>query len=302
MMNEFFFLQDSNSFHPFFYQDNEDINNIPSFDLSLSHNDSNKYILKQTELLQDQIRKDFFHNSQISEHNSIIELNPKDEKNNNKEINNTSDKETRAKTNQKESEIVKVISKDNDKIKQNYMFDVKIGSKGEVRLDYVIKDIKVYISKYMKDYGNELIKKCKFENRLKKAKLFAPSYKYFTGNSNFRDNTKFLNFTVEEIFTFPDKKVEKNDNRLQSQNKDIIKDIKDHIEEKYTDNIPEACQKMLEFFKMSFEDIIILFYESEYFTQYCNSGKAKRNEYFFKAKGYSLLEKNAFIKLIKSYK
>lgn len=296
MMNEFYFLQDSNGYEPFFYQDNDDINNIPSFDLTLSHNDSNKYI----DILQEQIKKEPFH--KISEHNSFVELNPKDEKNNIKEIYNTSDKETNEKTNPKESEIVKVILKENDKTKQNNIFDVKKSSKGEVRLDYVIKDIKVYISKFMKDYGNELIKKCKFENRLKKAKLFSPSYKYFTGNSNFRDNTKFLNFSVEEIFTFPDKKVEKNDNRLQSQNKDIIKDIKDHIEEKYADDIPDACQKMLDFFKMSFEDVIILFYESQYFTKYCNSGKAKRNEYFFKAKGYSLLEKNAFIKLIKSYK
>ena len=106
------------------------------------------------------------------------------------------------------------------------------------RIDYSIKNIKVHISKFMKEYGNELIKKCGFQNKLKKLKLFAPSYKYFTGNSNEKDNKIFLNFTIKKIFTYPEGKTEKNDNRLQRQNKDIIKEFKEYIDEAFLLEVP----------------------------------------------------------------
>ena len=70
----------------------------------------------------------------------------------------------------------------------------------EPRVDYAIKQFKVYSCKFLKEYGNQLIKECNFKNNLKKLKLFAPSYKYFTGNSNEKENKMFLDFTVEEIF------------------------------------------------------------------------------------------------------
>ena len=294
---------------PFFTENHNDNDNEPShnpfLDLSLSMNGSSQFNSKIT------IRENYLFPHNIIEEpepnffnkvNDNIEPFQKDEKIKIIENDNNSDKDTNGKTDEKENEIQKVKNTINDKekIKQNNLFQVK-ENKTEKRIDYVIKDIKVYMCKFFKEYGNELIHNCNFQNRLNKAKLFAPSYKYFTGNSNFKDNKKFLHFSMEEIFTFPDKKMAKDDNRLQRQNKDTIKDIKDHIEEKYSDDIPEICQKMLDFFKMSFEDAIMLFYESEYYKKYCSSEKASRDEYFSKVKGYSILEKNAFLKLIKDY-
>ena len=75
---------------------------------------------------------------------------------------------------------------------------------------------------------------------------------------------------------------------------------KDYIEEKYPDEVPEQFQNLLNFFRMTYEDIIILFYNSEHFKNYCSSQKAEQyNEQFIKTKGYSLLDKNGLIKLMK---
>ena len=204
-------------------------------------------------------------------------------------------------------EITKKSTGDNtNSIKNNInklIFGVKGEKRIEPRIDYAIKNIKVNISKYINKYGNEKIKNCNFQNRLKKVKLFLPSYNYFTGNSNVKDNIIFLNFTVEQVLTYPDK-IEPNSkksNRLQRQNKEIIKDIKDHIEEKYPDEKPEKCQELLNFFRMTYEDIVSLFYKSKEFKDYSSSQKIRKlDEQFIKSKGFSLLENNGFIKLMKN--
>ena len=182
------------------------------------------------------------------------------------------------------------------------IFGIKGNKKIEQRTDYAIKNIKVNISKYLRNYGNELIQKCNFPNKLKKLKLFLPSYDYFTGNSNESNNKVFLNFTVEQILTYPDEKSKnlKKDNRLQRQNKEIIQQLKDYIEEKYQSEIPEIHQELLNFFKMSYEDIIISFYKSKNFEDYSSSEKARQlDEQVLKVKGISLRENNGLIKLIK---
>lgn len=118
----------------------------------------------------------------------------------------------------------------------------------EPRVDYAIKQFKVYSCKFLKEYGNQLIKECNFKNNLKKLKLFAPSYKYFTGNSNEKENKMFLDFTVEEIFSYPKDKSKK-DNRLQQKNKDIIKKFIDYIEETYPKEVPEPFSKTSKLFQ-----------------------------------------------------
>ena len=180
------------------------------------------------------------------------------------------------------------------------IFDVKGDRKIELRIDYAIKHIKVYISKFMKNYGNDLIKKCNFQNQFKNTKLFSPSYYYFTGNSNIKDNGVFLDYTVEQIFTCPEKISPKKDNRLQRQNKEIINDLKNYIETNYPNEVPERFQELLNFFRMKYEDIINIFYNSSYFKDYSSSLKTiKLNRQFIKAKGFSLIENNGFIKLMK---
>ena len=56
------------------------------------------------------------------------------------------------------------------------------------RIDYAIKNFKVTAVKYIKEYGNSLIKECKFKGELKNKKLFSPSNKYFTGISSEKEN------------------------------------------------------------------------------------------------------------------
>ena len=171
----------------------------------------------------------------------------------------------------------------------------------EPRVDYAIKQFKVYACKFLKEYGNQLIKECNFKNNLKKLKLFAPSYKYFTGNSNEKENKLFLDFTVEEIFSYPEDKSKK-DNRLQKKNKENIKLFLDYIEETYPKEVPEPFQNLLNFFRMTYRDIIVLFYDSEQFKDYSTDPKTIfLDEQFAKSKGFSLMERSAFFKLMKNY-
>ena len=159
----------------------------------------------------------------------------------------------------------------------------------------------MYSCKFLKEYGNQLIKECNFKNNLKKLKLFSPSYKYFTGNSNEKENKMFLDFTVEEIFSYPKDKSKK-DNRLQQKNKDIIKKFIDYIEETYPKEVPEPFRKLQNFFRMTYRDIIVLFYDSEQFIDYSSDPKTQfLDEQFTKSKGFSLMEKSSFFKLMKNY-
>ena len=188
---------------------------------------------------------------------------------------------------------------DNSVLIKKCIFGINSYKKIEPRIDYAIKYFKVNVIKFIKEYGNILIKLCDFPNRLKKLRLFSPSYKYFTGNSNEKDNKLFINFNLETIFCYPEGN--KNDNRLQRQNKETIKCFKEYIEEKYKEEIPEKYQKLLNYFNMTFQDAIVLFYESKQFKDYSSSSKTIfLDKYFIKTKGFSLLEKNGFLKLIKN--
>lgn len=202
-------------------------------------------------------------------------------------------------------EISRKSTDDKSILIKKCIFGLNSLKKIEPRIDYAIKYFKVNAIKFIKEYGNILIKLCDFPNKLKKLRLFSPSYKYFTGNSNEKENKIYLNFTMEDIFTYPDKKVPKSDNRLQMQNKQMIQEFKEYINETYDDDadIPEKIQKVQQFFKMTFDDAIKLFYDSKQFDDYSSSQKTRfLDEQFIKSKGFSLLEKNAFIKLMKNYK
>ena len=194
-------------------------------------------------------------------------------------------------------EISRKSTDDKSILIKKCIFGINSLKKIEPRIDYAIKYFKVNVIKFIKEYGNILIKLCDFPNKLKKLRLFSPSYKYFTGNSNEKDNKLFINFNLETIFCYPEGR--KNDNRLQRQNKEAIKCFKEYIEEKYKEEIPEKYQKLLNYFNKTFQDAIELFYESKQFKDYSSSSKTIfLDKYFIKAKGFSLLENNGFLKLI----
>ena len=194
-------------------------------------------------------------------------------------------------------EISRKSTDDKSLLIKKCIFGINSHKKIEPRIDYAIKYFKVNVIKFIKEYGNILIKLCDFPNKLKKLRLFSPSYKYFTGNSNEKDNKLFINFNLETIFCYPEGN--KNDNRLQRQNKETIKCFKEYIEENYKEDIPEKYQKLLNYLNMTFQDAIVLFYESKQFNDYSSSSKTIfLDKYFTKAKGFSFLEKNGFLKLM----
>ena len=164
------------------------------------------------------------------------------------------------------------------------------------RIDYAIKNFKVTCVKFIKEYANKLIKNCKFMGELKNKKLFSPSNKYFTGVSNEKDNAIFLDFTVAEIFSYPNGK--RKDNRLQESNRIILEKIKETANN--LKQIPESYRAVLDFLNMTFEDAVMLFYKDEEFLKYKETDKAKfLDSQFVKVKGFSLLSRNAFIHLMR---
>jgi len=164
------------------------------------------------------------------------------------------------------------------------------------RIDYAIKNFKVTCVKFIKEYANKLIKNCKFMGELKNKKLFSPSNKYFTGVSNEKDNAIFLDFTVAEIFSYPNGK--RKDNRLQESNRIILEKIKETVNN--LKQIPESYRAVLDFLNMTFEDAVMLFYKDEEFLKYKETDKAKfLDSQFVKVKGFSLLSRNAFIHLMR---
>ena len=166
--------------------------------------------------------------------------------------------------------------------------------KPQKRIDYCIKYFKTNFSKFLKNYGNMLIKGSFLPKELKKEKLSAPNFLSFTGNA---DNYKFLFFKVEDIFCFY-----KNENcqiSLQKKNRRTIDKILQFIDGSESE---EKYSYVKAFFKMSLEDAYGIFYESEDFKKYATDSKTVFLDKEFQVeKGYSLLEKNAFVKMIKMY-
>ena len=181
------------------------------------------------------------------------------------------------------------------------IFGLKTQKKNEIlpRIDYAIKNFKVTAVKYIKELGNKLIKECKFKGELKNSKLFAPSNKYFTGISNEKENKAFLDFTVAEIFFYPNLEFGK-DIRLQQNNKKTIEKMKEVIDTEK--EMPKEYEELKNFFDMTFSDAIMLFYQSNEFKKYKEDEKTKfLDSQFVKVKGFSLLEPNAFISLMNPF-
>ena len=181
------------------------------------------------------------------------------------------------------------------------IFGLKTQKKNEIlpRIDYAIKNFKVTAVKYIKELGNKLIKECKFKGELKNSKLFAPSNKYFTGISNEKENKAFLDFTVAEIFFYPNLEFGK-DIRLQQNNKKTIEKMKEIIDAEK--EMPKEYEELKNFFDMTFSDAIMLFYQSNEFQRYKEDEKTKfLDSQFVKVKGFSLLEPNAFISLMNPF-
>ena len=166
-------------------------------------------------------------------------------------------------------------------------------TKLQMRIDYAKNHFKRYFSKFLKNYANNLIK------NISDKRLFLPNYQSFTGNPTEKDNYLFLSFSIQEIFGHYKKGSQKN--RYQEKNKKLIENILNILNNNELGNNVKY-KEIQSFFKMDFEKAIELFYNSQDFEKYANDPKTKYLDKEFKAqKGYSLLEPNGFIKMVKQY-
>ena len=165
------------------------------------------------------------------------------------------------------------------------------------RIDYALKYFKTYFSSYLKDLANKIIAESALPSQLKKQKIFAPNHISYTGNPKESDDYKFLSFTVEKILTYY--KDENCKNSLQKKNKTTIENILNFID---GCNDESKYEEIKNFFKMSVEDVYEMYYKDESFKKYAKDEKAIYLDQEFKVQnGFSLLENNGFIKVVKMH-
>lgn len=165
------------------------------------------------------------------------------------------------------------------------------------RIDYALKYFKTFFSKFLKEQSNKVKSKSKLPSELKKQNIFSPHHKSYTGNPKESDDYKFLSFSVQDILTYY--KGENSKNNLQKKNKITIERILNFIDESGDE---EKYKEVKTFFKMSLEDAYELYYKDEAFKKYAEDEKAIYLDQEFKAQnGFSLLEKNGFIKVVKMH-
>ena len=101
----------------------------------------------------------------------------------------------------------------------------KLFKEKSLRNDYLIKKIKTYcFSKHARNKINSLIKQCKFQGRLKDAKIYLADHKAFTADSNLKRNYLFLSMKLRDIYTMSSNQNRKNENK-KGKNEEIFNKI-----------------------------------------------------------------------------
>ena len=161
--------------------------------------------------------------------------------------------------------------------------------------NYLFKCYKIYFNKFLKRYEKELFINIELPQGLKKYQLY-PNYSSFTENSKKSDNYIFLSFTLRQIICYS--KGGNVQDRLKKKNSKLIDKILIFIESIGEEEKYEEIEK---FFKMKLEKAYELYEESEEFKKFTLNKKVIFfNEKFKAMKGFSLLEKNAFVNVIKN--
>ena len=198
-----------------------------------------------------------------------------------------------------EEKIVNSKTKDSseESVKTSSKINLFTTHKFQQRIDYAKNHFKMYLSKYLTAKANALITKSKLP-KLYKQKISLPNYRSFTGNPKEKDNIEFLSFTIQRIFGYH-KEGCKN-YKYQKKNAKIIEDILNWIE--WQTNI-QKYEEITSFFKTELSKEIENFYESKLFKVYANNNKTKILDVEFeRQKGFSLLEKNGFLKMVEQFK
>jgi hypothetical protein len=169
------------------------------------------------------------------------------------------------------------------------------------RKDYYIKKFKKNFFKYLINYGRILIKKCNFDQGIKKLKFHLPNYKKYQGNPKEKANYEFLEKTVKEVFMDYDK-VNDEGNANQIINEKLINNI--YLKKNFPSNKEEESLK--NFFEMSIEEALETYYKKSFeFNEFKKDRIIKYYDKMFykeRNRNISLLkldEGNGFIKYVK---
>ena len=179
------------------------------------------------------------------------------------------------------------------KLKERHIF--KKNSNLKYRKDGYYKHFKVIFGNFLKKRINKLKNICFPEYN--KNNFSKPSYKY-NGNPKEKDNYNFLSFKIKDILTYGKDEFKQN---WQYNNYLLINYIENN--EKKAKN-KDIYNKLILFLNDTLENAIVEFYEDK--NEFENINNDKRclffDEYFKKEKGFSLLEKNGFIKAVRNKK
>jgi hypothetical protein len=165
------------------------------------------------------------------------------------------------------------------------------------RLDYYKKIFIKSFLQYLLNLGKKLIFDCNFGDKLMNLKLHMPNYKLYAGNPKEKDNRIFLTKTIKEVFMDYDVNCEKGTSR-QKDNSKLINIIYKLLKEPISENE----DNLLNFFEMTIERGIEIYYKSEEFKIFKNDELNRYYDNMFyneKNRNFSLLEDNGFIKLVK---
>lgn len=186
------------------------------------------------------------------------------------------------------------IDNNNNEMKKFIKFKCNNMNKEKIyRKDYYFKHFKAIFGKYIKNKLNNLKNKC-FPN-LVLNNFSTPDY-YFIGNPKQEDNYNFLSWSIKDILIFRENK---NKYNRQFNNKMIILYIEKNGN-KSKDK--DAYNELINYINCKVEDAFLDFYENKNeFEKICSDKDCIFFDEFFKREtGFSLLEKNGFLKVIRS--
>lgn len=188
----------------------------------------------------------------------------------------------------------KSINNNNNEMKKFIKFKCNKMNKEKIyRKDYYFKHFKAIFGKYIKNKLNNLKNKC-FPNFILN-NFSTPNY-YFIGNPKQEDNYNFLSWSIKDILIFRENQ---NKYNRQFNNKMIILYI-EKSRNKSKDK--DAYNELINYINCKVEDAFLDFYENktEFEKILTDKDCIFFDEFFKRETGFSLLEKNGFLKVIRS--